>query len=74
MHIEFINNEQYTKSQISVRIHSSWWKKLRMTKEKMVGETNMKTEQVWYSSCSVADDDNDDDDDDNCEFHLAEET
>ena len=38
-----------------------------MTKEKMVGETNMKTEQVWYSSCSVADDDNDDDEDDKCD-------
>ena len=32
-----------------------------------MGETNMKTEQVWYSSCSVADDDNDDDEDDKCD-------
>ena len=32
-----------------------------MTKKKMEGQTEMKTEQAWYSSCPVPDDDNDDD-------------
>jgi len=30
-----------------------------MTKERMEGQTKMKTEQAWYSSCPIAKDDDD---------------
>ena len=36
-----------------------------MTKEKIEGQAQMKTEEAWCSSCPVADDDNDDNCDDN---------
>jgi len=45
----FIKTAQHMHSQVSVKIHCNWQKKYATTKEKMEGQTSMKTEESWVA-------------------------
>jgi len=52
---KFIDNERYTRFQVTVWILSIWQKKHGSTEEKMEGPTLMKTQEAWNDFNSVAD-------------------
>ena len=50
----FVKSELNTHSQVTLRIHSSWRKKRRTTKQQMEGQTLIKLEQAWNALYPVA--------------------